>query len=269
MQELKNKLLETGIFIDNEYLDLYCELINNNRNTVKEKHRTQCHHIIPRCYFNIIGIDIDNSENNLVNLLLKDHVLAHCYLVLSSKENQFKYFNRVTLYRIINHFDYKDIKDLMNNLDEVQLAYESSCEIALKYNPMNVDKYRKEHAEKMRSENTRMAISNGMKKYRKEHPFTEEHRKKLSESAMGNHNWGNGDTRSIECYCILDNGERHDFHSYKDAGIWWYETFNPFNTKYAQVTFQRKIIASIEGKELYYGRGKDKIHITNIKWYRK
>ena len=26
---------------------------------------------------------------------------------------------------------------------------------------------------------------------------------------------------------------------------------------------------NIEGKELYYGRGKDKIHITNIKWYRK
>ena len=30
-----------------------------------------------------------------------------------------------------------------------------------------------------------------MKKYRNEHPFTEEHRKRLSKSAMGNHNFGN------------------------------------------------------------------------------
>lgn len=269
MENLKIKLLNTELFIDNEYLQMYCDLIELNYNTEKIKYKTQSHHILPRCYFKMIDKEVDNSKDNLVNLLLKDHVLAHCYLVLASKENIFKYYNRVALYRIINHFNYSNIKDLMNNLDEVQLAYESSREIAVKYNPMNVDKYKKEHDEKMRSDSTRKAISEGMKKYRSTHPFTEEHRKNLSKSAMGNHNWGTGDTRSIGCYCILNTGERFDFHSYKDAGIWWYENFNPFKVPYAQVTFQRKIISSIKGENITYGRGENKMYINNIKWYKK
>lgn len=47
--------------------------------------------------------------------------------------------------------------------------------------------------------------------------FTEAHRKHLSEAAMGNHNFGSGDTRSIGCYCIDSIGIEHHFHSYRDA----------------------------------------------------
>lgn len=36
MQELKEKLLGLGVFEDNEYLDFYCNLIENNRNTKRE-----------------------------------------------------------------------------------------------------------------------------------------------------------------------------------------------------------------------------------------
>lgn len=81
---MKEKLLGLGVFVDNEYLDLYCSLIENNRRTKKEKFKTQQHHIIPRCYFKFKDEPCDNSKANLVNLSYTDHIIAHYYLSLCS-----------------------------------------------------------------------------------------------------------------------------------------------------------------------------------------
>lgn len=78
--EIKNKLLNTDYFIDNEYLDLYCALVSSNWNSLKIKGKTQKHHILPRSYYKIVGEKLDNSANNIVNLLFADHLLAHLYL---------------------------------------------------------------------------------------------------------------------------------------------------------------------------------------------
>ena len=43
----KEILLTYEGFINNEYLDKYCELINKNINRINEKFKTQKHHIIP------------------------------------------------------------------------------------------------------------------------------------------------------------------------------------------------------------------------------
>lgn len=40
VQELKEKLLATKCFIDNEYLDKYCELIKQNESTEKQENKT-------------------------------------------------------------------------------------------------------------------------------------------------------------------------------------------------------------------------------------
>ena len=141
-------------------------------------------------------------------------------------------------------------------------------------NPMDCPISRKRHSETMKTKETRRNISAGMKKYRAEHGFSDEHRRKISEALKGNHNFGTGDTRSIGCYCILDTGERFDFHSYRDAGVWWYNTYKPFgeNVKYAEPTFQRKIKNSIEGKPITYTTQtppRKKIVIDNIKWYKR
>ena len=87
----KEQLLQTGFVIDNEYLDLYTQLINANEVTIKEKFRTQCHHSIPcACYGS--RVDADKDKLNLkVNLLFKDHILAHYYLCLCAKESSFRY----------------------------------------------------------------------------------------------------------------------------------------------------------------------------------
>lgn len=77
---LKETLLSLGCFEDNKYLDFYYNLIENNRHTKKEKFKTQRHHIIPKCYYKENSLELDNSSDNLVNLLYKDHILAHYYL---------------------------------------------------------------------------------------------------------------------------------------------------------------------------------------------
>ena len=84
-EEIKEKLLSTNLFINNEWLDKYCELIEINENTKKEKYKTQSHHIVPKCCYKYLFLKIDNSKENRVNLLYKDHILAHYYLCLCTE----------------------------------------------------------------------------------------------------------------------------------------------------------------------------------------
>ena len=133
-------------------------------------------------------------------------------------------------------------------------------------NIMNVEQVRLKHCSKMRTPETRNKISKSMKEYRKLHPFTKEHRKRLSEKAMGNHNFGSGDTRSIGCYCIDVDGIEHHFHSYRDAWKWWKDIFNPFNTS-SECVFQRKIKQSINNGYYTYGHSDKKYEYP--KWYRE
>ena len=69
-------------FIDNEYLINYGHLIDRNINTKLQVKQTHKHHIIPKCWFKINNLEIDNSITNLVNLKYRDHILAHYYLCL-------------------------------------------------------------------------------------------------------------------------------------------------------------------------------------------
>lgn len=134
-------------------------------------------------------------------------------------------------------------------------------------NVMFLDDVKQRHDNIMRSKEVRNKISQSMKQYRQKHPFTEEHRKKLSESAMGNHNFGNSDTRSIGCYCIMENGSRYNFHSYRDAWKWWLTIDNPFDTE-AECVYQRKIKQSIRLGYFTYGR-KNNNKYFYPKWFRE
>lgn len=113
-------------------------------------------------------------------------------------------------------------------------------------------------------------ISDSMKKYRKEHPFSEKHRQRLSESAMGNKNGEGNPSHSIACYCTGKYG-MHEFSSYKEAGIWWYNTCKPFGDTYSEATYQRKIKDCIKtGRCVYRRPCYREIVITKdeIKWFK-
>lgn len=90
---LKEKLLKLGVFIDNEYLDMYIKMVLDNAVTKRIKFETQKHHIIPKKYYKINNLEVDNSKENIVNLLYSDHILAHYLLCLCTDKNSCLYYH--------------------------------------------------------------------------------------------------------------------------------------------------------------------------------
>jgi len=132
-------------------------------------------------------------------------------------------------------------------------------------NIMDIESVKTKHDKVMQSDEVRKKISKSMKAYRSTHAFTKEHRRKLSEKAKGNHNFGSGDTRSIGCYCVLESGEELHFHSYRDAYKWWVSVTNIFDTT-SECIYQRKIKQSIVNG--YYTYKRDGIKYEYPKWFK-
>ena len=55
--------------------------------------KCQRHHIIPRCWFRQQGLEIDNSEENVVNLLPGEHLEVHALM-----REYFKSINDMNMY---------------------------------------------------------------------------------------------------------------------------------------------------------------------------
>lgn len=136
-------------------------------------------------------------------------------------------------------------------------------------NVMDIESVKTKHDRVMKSQEVRKKISNTMKKRIADgNFFTEEHRKKLSEKAKGNHNFGSGDTRSIGCYCILESGDVLHFHSYRDAYKWWGSVDNVFDTS-TECVFQRKIKQSIECGYYTYHHNHNGIKYKYPQWFKE
>lgn len=122
---IKQSLLSTNLFLENDYFLDYIELIEINLKTKKERFVTQQHHIIPRCYYIHNNLTIDNSISNLVNLKYSDHLLAHYFLALCSKDNWFKFANELVLnLASTNYFNSEfNAKEFLKNLPEYQNLY--------------------------------------------------------------------------------------------------------------------------------------------------
>ena len=66
-ETLKNYLLNTTLFTDNDFLENYCELIINNLDNKKIKNITQVHHILPKSYFKVVHKEVNNKTGNRKN----------------------------------------------------------------------------------------------------------------------------------------------------------------------------------------------------------
>lgn len=167
MLDLINNLLDLGIFEHNQYFDNYIDLITSNIETKYVKYKTQFHHIIPRCYYVTNNIEIDDSNNNLVSLYFKDHVLAHYYLSLCMID-KYKYYN---IYAFIgmsgrSNLDIEE-KELIKNLSEYQSLYEKG-----------IDRIREAHLGKE-------PWNKGLFGYNCGHEVSDETKQKISISAKG------------------------------------------------------------------------------------
>lgn len=119
-EEIKTELLNIGVVKDNEYLDQYIELIYKNKDTKKQTYKTQKHHIIPKCYYKSRGLKTDNSPKNIVNLLYKDHILAHYYLCLCVSSKELKYPFLLAFTYLINRVDVLKNTQIDNLLLNIQ-----------------------------------------------------------------------------------------------------------------------------------------------------
>lgn len=125
MEELKTKLLDTKLFIDNEWLDKYVNLVLNSE-VKQEKFKTQKHHILQVAYFTHYNLPIDNSEKNLINLLYKDHVLAHYYL-MKCTTGWLKWANQSSFWQMIGRKNIDGLDSILASLDNLQEDYEDFC----------------------------------------------------------------------------------------------------------------------------------------------
>lgn len=123
------KLLNTGLFFENEFFYKYVDVINSNHDTIKEQCRTQTHHIVPKYYFEDSGLEIDNSSGNLVELLYKDHIIAHYYLALCSIKSENRARNVLAIKFLLQGSTLEAL-----NIDDIDLdVYQSLYEMGRKY----------------------------------------------------------------------------------------------------------------------------------------
>lgn len=109
----------------------------------------------------------------------------------------------------------------------------------------------------------RKKISEGLKRHRALYGMSESHHQKMSANAKKQKNLfgGKRDSRNVSVYCIY-NGKQYEFKNKRTAAQWWFNTC-PFSEQYAEITYTRKITASIKGLPISY----NKKLITNIQWF--
>ena len=123
-----------------------------------------------------------------------------------------------------------------------------------------------QHMKDSMTDEVKGRISQTLKSYRQEHPFSDKHRQRLSEKAIGNRNGEGNPSHSIPCFCVNGiTGERWEFRNIKEAGLWWYNTYHPFGNNYSQATYQRKILEEMEKGYCMFKRKK---YTFDIHWYK-
>lgn len=120
----KEKLLLTGIFEDNNYLDLYINLINDNMSLQYIEGKTQLHHIIPKYYFYDNDLQVDNTNDNVVNLMYSDHIKAHYYLCGCCRHKKDVSRNALSIRFILNGKSLSDFNIQDVDFYDLQEKYE-------------------------------------------------------------------------------------------------------------------------------------------------
>lgn len=167
---IKEKLLSLGIIDHNDYFEKYVQLIINNVQTEKQTYKTQRHHIIPRCYYKHKKLDVDNSSENLVNLLYRDHILAHYYLCLCVKDENIRHDCIMAFTYLTDRIDSLKITSAYNLKIDIEYSREEIVQQLPHFQEL-YEEARKAHGEKMKGKASwnkgikssikRVAINNG------------------------------------------------------------------------------------------------------------
>ena len=118
--------MDTNLFNDDEWLDKYINLIESNLTQEKIIYKTQEHHIIPK------SIYVDNSPENLINLLYPIHILAHYYLMMAANNDDTWLNNYLAVKFCLNGYQTDQVTDdwILNNLPYYLESYERSKQLS-------------------------------------------------------------------------------------------------------------------------------------------
>lgn len=202
MKNIKERLLSTNLFEDNEHLNEYINIVNQSKNLVKNDNELyERHHILPRCVSKFLGQNTDESKENKVDLTLRNHLLAHYHLCLCAKEPKIKarLAYAVICMVSINHFpDYDELFLLMDKYEELKAV--------------SIDQRRIEMAGNQRAKGNVLSedVKKRMSKSRMGHPTSDDTRQRICEANKGSkwvnkdghYKWAKGD----ELYNLLSEG---------------------------------------------------------------
>lgn len=175
------------VFEYNQHFVAMMNVINAARlNPPTKGHK---HHIIPRCWFKMNNLPIDNSDENLVLLTKEQHAKIHKLMYLCVKDGRLKRSMALATHLL--------------NLPATFLNYTHTKETRQKISEAKKGKVLSEEARKNRAE-----LRNGLTPFKDRHHsaetikkiseshkgkvFSEEHRRKLSEAHKGKNTWNKG-----------------------------------------------------------------------------
>lgn len=170
------------IFIDNEYTKSYFDLIEyRKQNPLEKKRNVERHHIIPK------SLGGSNEKDNLVYLTKEEHTEAHFYLVRMCKhENHHESMVRAAHFKI-NTSNEKQKRYIVDNLSEeyhyIKSEYSRLMKGIMSGKQLRLGKTFSEESRKKMSES-----SKGIEPWNKGKTLSEEYRKKLSEASKENAN---------------------------------------------------------------------------------
>ena len=164
-----------------------------------------------------------------------------------------------------------DTVDELNDAEQYWIKYFNSTNPEIGYNilkggNMPTEEYRKNMSQIIHAgmtDDRKQRISQGLKKYRKENNgLSATHKQRVSKALKGIKIGCNGDSRSINVYCTI-NDKIYSFHNKIQAAKWWFDNY-PFSDTYAEITYTRKITDSINKKTIMFN---GEVIDQPIKWY--
>lgn len=175
------------VFEYNQHFVAMMNVINAARlNPPKEGHR---HHIIPKCWYKINNLSIDNSKDNLVLLSYEDHIKVHKLAYLCVKDDIMKgklayAYHRLTQGEIISNNAFKGERNANygkhhKHSDETKKRISDGFNRYLELHPEYRDECRIRSTGRTFSEESKLKKSKSLKG----RIFTDEWKAKLSAAA--------------------------------------------------------------------------------------
>ena len=139
-EDLRKRLVDSGLFYDNEWLKLYVDLLYDNRLQLHISRFSEGHHAFPTHCSDLLGLEHDDSKENIFEIEYKYHILAHAYLALSAKNQKVKQINCATFAWLsggqnLEKVSSKD-EEFFKYLEEIQEKYKNDLSLVGKNNPM-------------------------------------------------------------------------------------------------------------------------------------